>query len=110
MTFFNEFKKYIAKHPKVAAYKPTSEKYDPAQLKDVITKLPEDVVKSMTAEDLMRMQDFITVSTLLHNIYLEFYPELQKRLAEWEAYVSQFQGCDPDAPSSAKWQLMDRIF
>lgn len=32
------------------------------------------------------------------------------RQAEWEAYVSQFQGCDPDAPSSAKWQLMDRIF
>lgn len=32
------------------------------------------------------------------------------RQAEWEAYVSQFQGCDPDAPSSAKWQLLDRIF
>ncbi len=32
------------------------------------------------------------------------------RQAEWEAYVSQFQGCAPDAPSSAKWQLMDRIF
>ena len=32
------------------------------------------------------------------------------RQAEWEAYVSQFQGCVPDAPSSAKWQLLDRIF
>ena len=32
------------------------------------------------------------------------------RQAEWEAYVSQFQGADPDAPSSAKWQLLDRIF
>ena len=32
------------------------------------------------------------------------------RQAEWEAYVSQFQGCDPNAPSSAKWQLMERIF
>ncbi len=32
------------------------------------------------------------------------------RQAEWEAYVSQFQGCAPDAPSVAKWQLMDRIF
>ena len=32
------------------------------------------------------------------------------RQAEWEAYVSQFQGCAPDAPSAAKWQLMDRIF
>ena len=32
------------------------------------------------------------------------------RQAEWEAYVSQFQGCDANAPSSAKWKLMDRIF
>lgn len=32
------------------------------------------------------------------------------RQAEWEAYVAQFQGCDPDAPSSTKWQLMDKIF
>ena len=32
------------------------------------------------------------------------------RQAEWEAYVAQFQGCDPAAPSSAKWQLMDMIF
>ena len=32
------------------------------------------------------------------------------RQAEWEAYVAQFQGCDPDAPSSAKWQQMERIF
>ena len=32
------------------------------------------------------------------------------RQAEWEAYVSQFQGADPAAPSAAKWQLMDRIF
>jgi len=30
--------------------------------------------------------------------------------AQWEAYVAQFQGCDPDAPSTAKWQLMERIF
>ena len=32
------------------------------------------------------------------------------RQAEWEAYVSQFQGCDPDASSSEKWQLMECIF
>ncbi len=32
------------------------------------------------------------------------------RQAEWEAYVAQFQGCDPDVPSSAKWQLIERIF
>ena len=32
------------------------------------------------------------------------------RQAEWEAYVAQFQGCDPNAKSDEKWQLMERIF
>ncbi|MDO4497081.1 MAG: L-rhamnose mutarotase [Bacteroidales bacterium] len=29
---------------------------------------------------------------------------------EWEAYVSKFQGCDPDAPSTSKWHLLTKIF
>ena len=32
------------------------------------------------------------------------------RQAEWEAYVAQFQGCDPGAASTEKWKLMDKIF
>lgn len=32
------------------------------------------------------------------------------RQAEWEAYVAQFQGCDVNARSNEKWQLMDKIF
>ena len=32
------------------------------------------------------------------------------RQAEWEAYVSQFQGCKADARSDEKWQLMEKIF
>ncbi len=32
------------------------------------------------------------------------------RQAEWEAYVSRFQGCDPDATSAEKWQMMTMIF
>ena len=32
------------------------------------------------------------------------------RQAEWEAYVSQFQGCAAGASSAEKWQLMDCIF
>lgn len=32
------------------------------------------------------------------------------RQAEWEVYVAQFQGCDPNAPSTEKWQLMEKIF
>lgn len=32
------------------------------------------------------------------------------RQAEWEAYVSQFQGCAAEASSADKWQMMDKIF
>ena len=32
------------------------------------------------------------------------------RQAEWEAYVSQFQGCAAEARSDEKWQMMERIF
>ena len=32
------------------------------------------------------------------------------RQAEWEAYVSQFQGTKADARSDEKWQMMERIF
>ena len=32
------------------------------------------------------------------------------RQAEWEAYVSQFQGCSANVRSDEKWQLMERIF
>ena len=32
------------------------------------------------------------------------------RQAEWEAYVAQFQGCDANATSDEKWQMMERMF
>ena len=32
------------------------------------------------------------------------------RQAEWEAHVSQFQGCAAGARSDEKWQRMERIF
>lgn len=32
------------------------------------------------------------------------------RQAEWEAYVSQFQGCDATATSAEKWQRIEMIF
>ena len=32
------------------------------------------------------------------------------RQAEWEAYVSQFQGCAAGASSADKWQMMEKIF
>ena len=32
------------------------------------------------------------------------------RQAEWEAFVSQFQGCSKEATSDEKWQMMERMF
>jgi len=32
------------------------------------------------------------------------------RQAEWEAFVSKFQGCSATARSDEKWQPMERIF
>lgn len=32
------------------------------------------------------------------------------RQAEWEAYVSQFQGVKAEARSDEKWKIIDRIF
>ncbi len=32
------------------------------------------------------------------------------RQAEWEAFVSELQGCDPKATSDQKWKLMERMF
>ena len=32
------------------------------------------------------------------------------RQAEWEAFVSKFQGCDAQAKSNEKWQMMERMF
>ena len=35
---------------------------------------------------------------------------LKRCAAEWEAFVSQFQGCSADATSDEKWQMMERMF
>ena len=32
------------------------------------------------------------------------------RQAEWEAFVSRFQGCSSEATSDEKWQMMERMF
>ena len=32
------------------------------------------------------------------------------RQAEWEAFVANYQGCDPNATSDEKWQMTERMF
>ena len=62
---------------------------------------------------------------LLHSGHVEFFRQAAQygdlyvgigsdatipRQAEWEAYVSQFQGCSANARSDEKWQPMERMF
>ena len=37
-------------------------------------------------------------------------PATLPRQAEWEAFVSRLQGCDPHARSEEKWKMMERMF
>lgn len=55
---------------------------------------------------------FMIVDTVDDFDWLEDNARLAKlpRQAEWEAYMSRFQGCDPNLPSSGKWTLMNKIF
>ena len=32
------------------------------------------------------------------------------RQAEWETFVSRFQGCSPEASANRKWTMMERMF
>lgn len=32
------------------------------------------------------------------------------RQAEWERFVAEMQGCNPEATSDQKWQMMERMF
>ena len=81
--FFDAFKQYIVKHSKVAAYKPTSVKFDVEQLKRVAEKLPKEIVFGITPEDLMRYHDFITASNLLNSLCKDFYSHLDEILPEF---------------------------
>lgn len=80
--FFDAYRQYIVKHSKVAAYKPTSDKYNAEQLRDVVKKLPKEVVLGITAEELMHFNDFIAASNLLNSLCKDFYSQLQITLAE----------------------------
>ena len=52
--------------------------------------------------------DNVSGSELLYTYELKIKGDILE--IEWEAYVSQFQGCDPNAKSTEKWQMMELIF
>lgn len=80
MRIFEAFKQYIIRHPKVAAYRPTSDSYDRAQLFGIIKKLgPVDMKDSK--EELDKVRDFLNISDLAHKLYKDFYRTLEEQFA-----------------------------
>ena len=74
---FDAFKEYVVNHPKVAAYKPTSAKYDGRKLLDVVKKLkPSEVVTSK--EELDKVGDFSEISDYFHGLVNEIYVRIKK--------------------------------
>lgn len=51
MKLFDAFKQYIVKHPKVAAYKPTSADYDRDKLFAIVKKLAEKRIKALSCKE-----------------------------------------------------------
>lgn len=77
--FFNRYKKYIVKHDKVAAYKPTSEKgFDKAKLFDAYKKVVD--MSDITKEDVNCIADFVDVSCYLHGLYKQFYSVIREEM------------------------------
>ena len=62
MKLLDAFKQYIAKHSRGLHISQLRENMMLSNWKEVFKKLPKEVVLGMEAEDLMRIQDFITVS------------------------------------------------
>ena len=72
MTYYDAYKEYIVHHPKVAKYKPTSEKFDEAALEEVTIKLPDDTTRP-SEDDFDAIVNFLFASRTLHTMYKEMY-------------------------------------
>lgn len=73
--FFKAYKRFIIRHPKMAQYKPTSEKaFDRVKLYDVYKEIVKDVEPK--EEDCALIYDFVRISQYLHDIYVEMYKNL----------------------------------
>ena len=63
MKLFDAFKQYIVKHPKVAAYKPTSADYDRDKLFAIVKKLATDDMM-VSKEETKKVLDFLWISDM----------------------------------------------
>jgi hypothetical protein len=82
MKLFDAFKQYIVKHPKVAAYKPTSADYDRDKLFAIVKKLVTDDMM-VSKEETKKVLDFLWISDMAHRLYQDFYQVLNDLLPDF---------------------------
>jgi L-rhamnose mutarotase len=99
-------------------------KDDPDLIREYVTRHSEarqwpEIREGIRAVGILEMEIyllgtrlFMIVETPLDFNWDEAFAKLAKlpRQSEWEEYMSIFQQADPNATSSEKWKLMDRIF
>lgn len=74
--FFEAYKGYIINHPKTCEYKPTSiAKYESTKLFEIDKKLDNSIPRS--EEDSKAIDDFVKISDLIHNLYVELYEKIK---------------------------------
>lgn len=76
MKLFDAFKQYIVTHPKVAAYKPSSDKYDSEKLLDILKELAPDEL-DFTEEEKDKVVDFVEISDYFHKMADNFYSNVK---------------------------------
>ena len=81
MKLFDAFKQYVVKHPRVAAYKPTSDKYDRNELFAILRKLGPDDMK-VPKEEVDKVGDFLWITDMAHSLYKDFYCAVEERLGD----------------------------
>lgn len=90
-----------------------------ASYKEVHSKVWPEIKEGIKSVGILDMQIYILGNKLFMIMdtvddfdFVKDNERLSKlpRQAEWEAYVAKFQGCDPNAKSTEKWHLMQKIF
>lgn len=75
---FYLLKKYIVKHPRVAEYKPASEKFDENKMLAICQRLPN--FDNAQQEDKDAILNFVDLSKSIHELFEDFYKHLLDNL------------------------------
>lgn len=76
MKLFDAFKQYILTHPKVAAYKPTSDKYDGDKLLGILKEL-DPAEMDFPEKERNKVGDFVEISDYFHKLASDFYGKVK---------------------------------